>query len=153
MTARSCYSFDTNILVYAADEDAGRRHRIAIELIDRVDGTDFVLALQSLSEFFHVTVRKRLLSVADAMAIVKDLRGLCRIAAADEVALTDAMAAVRDHGLSFWDALLWATLRRAGCNLLVTEDLQDGRVLGGVRFVNPFGETVPQVLVEALGRD
>ena len=85
------------------------------------------------------------------MAIVKDLRGLCRIVAADEVALTDAMAAVRDHGISFWDALLWATLRRAGCNLLVTEDLQDGRILGGVRFVNPFGETLPQVLVEALG--
>ncbi len=119
--------------------------------MDKAGGADFVLALQSLAEFFHVTVRKRLLPVDDAMDVVQNLRRLCRIAAAVEVALTDAMAAVRDHGLSFWDGLLWATLRRAGCNLLVTEDLQDGRVLGGVRFVTPFGETLPQVLAEALG--
>lgn len=151
MTARSCYSFDTNILVYAFDRDAGRRHEIAADLIGRAGGADCVLALQSLSEFFHVTVRKRLLAVTDAIAIVNDLRGLCRVVAADEPALSEAMLAVRDHGMSFWDAMLWATLRRAGCTLLVTEDLQDGRVLGGVRFVSPFGEALPKALVDALG--
>ena len=52
--------------------------------------------------------------------------------------LTDAMRAVREHGLAFWDAMLWATVRRAGVSLLITEDFQDGRVLEGVCFVNPF---------------
>jgi predicted nucleic acid-binding protein len=52
--------------------------------------------------------------------------------------LDAAMRAVGEHRLSFWDAMLWATARRAGVRLLITEDLQDGRVLEGVRFVNPF---------------
>ncbi len=49
--------------------------------------------------------------------------------------LADAMRAVREHRLAFWDAMLWATARRAGVRPLVSEDLQDGRVLEGV---DPF---------------
>ena len=51
---------------------------------------------------------------------------------------TLALAAVGDHGRSFWDAMLWATAARAGVAAILSEDFQDGRVLGGVRFVNPF---------------
>jgi predicted nucleic acid-binding protein len=60
------------------------------------------------------------------------------VCAADEDDLDRAMRAVADHNLSFWDAMLWATARRAGCRLLLSEDFQDGRDLGGVLFVNPF---------------
>ena len=34
--------------------------------------------------------------------------------------------------------MLWATAKRAGCRMLFSEDLQDGRRLGDVLFVNPF---------------
>ncbi len=42
------------------------------------------------------------------------------------------------HGLSFWDALVWAAARENGVPVLNTEDCQAGRDLEGVRFVNPF---------------
>ena len=45
---------------------------------------------------------------------------------------------MQHHGLSFWDAMLWATASRAGCRMLFSEDLEDGRGLDGVLFVNPF---------------
>jgi predicted nucleic acid-binding protein len=60
------------------------------------------------------------------------------IVAADESDLATAVSAVQHHGLSFWDAMLWATASRAGCRMLFSEDLQDGRRLDGVLFVNPF---------------
>jgi predicted nucleic acid-binding protein len=60
------------------------------------------------------------------------------VVAADESDLSAAVRAVERHGISFWDAMLWATARRAGCRLLFSEDLQDGRHLDGVLFVNPF---------------
>jgi predicted nucleic acid-binding protein len=60
------------------------------------------------------------------------------VEAANELDLTMALDAVRDHKLSFWDAMLWATAARAGVTHLFSEDFQDGRVLGPVRFVNPF---------------
>jgi len=40
--------------------------------------------------------------------------------------------------MPYWDAQLWATARLNQVEVLLSEDFQDGRVLGGVRFVNPF---------------
>lgn len=48
------------------------------------------------------------------------------------------MQAARDNRLSFWDAMLWATARRIGVRVLISEDFQDGEILNGVRFVDPF---------------
>jgi predicted nucleic acid-binding protein len=44
----------------------------------------------------------------------------------------------QQHGLSFWDALAIEAARLAGATRLATEDLQDGRRLGGIRIENPF---------------
>ena len=45
---------------------------------------------------------------------------------------------VEHHNLSFWDAMQWAVAKQAGATLLLSEDLQHGRELEGVRFLNPF---------------
>jgi predicted nucleic acid-binding protein len=42
------------------------------------------------------------------------------------------------HSLSFWDALVIEAARRAGARRIVTEDLQAGRRIGGMRIENPF---------------
>lgn len=42
------------------------------------------------------------------------------------------------YSLSWWDALIVSAAQVSGCDLLLTEDLQAGQVLGGVRVVNPF---------------
>jgi len=63
----------------------------------------------------------------------------------------DAMDAVADHGWSFWDAMIWATAKRAGCRLLISEDGQNGRTLGGVTIVNPFLPSSSALLSQALG--
>jgi predicted nucleic acid-binding protein len=52
--------------------------------------------------------------------------------------------------MSFWDALLWATADRIGVRHLLTEDFQDGRMLGGVTFVNPFNGANARLLAEIL---
>jgi predicted nucleic acid-binding protein len=49
-----------------------------------------------------------------------------------------AIDAVENHKLSFWDAMLWATAKQAGVNILLSEDFQHGRALEGVSFRNPF---------------
>jgi predicted nucleic acid-binding protein len=44
----------------------------------------------------------------------------------------------RLYSLSFWDALIVNAARRAGCDRLMTEDLQSGQRIEGVEIVNPF---------------
>ena len=34
--------------------------------------------------------------------------------------------------------MIWATARRMGCSAVISEDMPDGRRLGGVEFINPF---------------
>jgi predicted nucleic acid-binding protein len=54
--------------------------------------------------------------------------------AAVQVALADAAAG----RASYWDALLVATAAEAGCTIILTEDMSDGAILGGLRIHNPF---------------
>ena len=138
MTVKGRFSLDTNILVYAADRDAGERHDRSRALLGQAARRDCVLTVQALAEFFHATTRKNLLPLARASTFVRNWLDVFQIVSADTVALVDAMDAVAEHRLSFWDAMLWATARQSGCSAILTEDMQDGRRLSGVEFINPF---------------
>ena len=150
MTAKARFSLDTNILVYAVDRDGGERHRRSVELVGRSARRDCVLTLQALAEFFHATTRKGLLAPSQAGDFVRDWLEVFEVAAANRAALVDAMNAVDEHRLSFWDALLWATVRQAGCSAVVTEDMQHGRRLGGVAFIDPFAADSATVMAPML---
>ena len=148
------FTLDTNVLVYAVDRSAGDRHLQAVALIHRLPGRDCVLTLQSLAELFRtLTSAKHGIPPARAADIVQQWRDTLPVVAADDACLTDAMDAVTHHGWSFWDAMIWATAKLHGCRLLLSEDGQAGRTLGGVTIVNPFAKGPQLLLDEALGRD
>ena len=42
------------------------------------------------------------------------------------------------HGFSIWDALIITMALKAQCRVLYSEDMQDGRVIDGLRIANPF---------------
>lgn len=134
------FTLDSNILVYALDGNAGDRHRMAARLIAQSPGLDCLLTLQAMAEFFFVVTRKAGMPMEDANAQIDDWRTLFPVRAADAGTLTRGIAAVRDHGLAFWDAMLWACAKEGGCKVVLSEDFQHGRILDGVRFHNPFIE-------------
>lgn len=138
MIVKGRFSLDTNVLVYAVDRDAGKHHEQSKELIGHAAQCDCVLTTQVLAEFFHVTTRKKLLEPSHASAFVHDWLEVFQVFSADYTALVNAMDAVNDHWLSFWDAMLWATALQSGCSAILSEDMQDGRRLNGVEFINPF---------------
>ena len=96
-----------------------------------------MLILQTLVEFYSVTTRKLKGRPDDMLRFLDRLRAVLAVHAADERDFDRATRGER-HGLSFWDAMLWATADRIGVRYLLTEDFQDARTLGGVTFVNPF---------------
>ena len=130
--------FDTNILLYADDADAGEKTGIARQLLRRsVSDRTGVVSTQVLQEFY-VNARKKLkLDGAAARARIEVYLGF------DVVTVTPALllAAVdlnRLDSISFWDALIIRAAEHAGCDTLYSEDLQEGRRYGPVRIVNPF---------------
>ena len=140
MTVKGRFSLDTNILIYAIDRDAGERHKRAKEIVARAALHDCVLTVQALAEFFHATTRKNLLAPSHAGTFVRDWIDVFRVVSATDTAFLNAIEGVEEHRLAFWDALLWATARQSGCSALISEDMQDGRRLGGVEIINPFAD-------------
>jgi predicted nucleic acid-binding protein len=65
-------TLDTDILFYAMDRDAGERHRLAMEIVDRVLVFDCVLTLQSLCEFYPAVTGKGKMPSKEAEAQIND---------------------------------------------------------------------------------
>ncbi|MDO8963259.1 MAG: hypothetical protein Q7W30_02075, partial [Coriobacteriia bacterium] len=71
-------------------------------------------------------------------ADLADLRETWPVLLVTDEVIADAVRGTIEHGMSFYDAQLWATARLSGIRVVLTEDFSDGRVVEGVRFVDPF---------------
>ena len=93
-----------------------------------------------LGEFFRVVTEKitRPLTPSEARLELERLAAAWPVLPITTPIVIEAARGVRDHRMSYWDAQLWATARLNQVDVVLSEDFQDGRVLDGVRFVNPF---------------
>jgi predicted nucleic acid-binding protein len=146
------FTLDTNVLLYAIEQQDDAKHRTAHDLVQRARSRDCIITLQTLGELFRALVGKFGRDPAEARAIVEEWRSAAPVVAASGADLVDAMDAVTGHSLLFWDAMLWVTAKRPGCRLLISEDGADGRALGGVTLINPFASPRAPMLLAALGR-
>ena len=132
-------TFDTNILVYASAAGHDAKAARASGLIARgMRAPACLLLLQTLAEFASVAIGKAGIPAANVRAIVAAWRAVLPVHPAEPDDLLAAIEAVRAHRLAFWDAMLWAGARRLGVRYFLSEDMQDGFGLDGVRFLNPF---------------
>jgi len=136
MSARSF--FDTNVLVYADDRATPSKQRRAIELVaEHRRARTPVLSQQVLQEYF-VTVTRKLQVEAPSARRKVELLAEFDVVSPD---VSDNLAAIdlhRIHGIKFWDALIVRSAKQAGCNVLLSEDMQGHREIDGIRIVNPF---------------
>lgn len=130
--------FDTNVLLYADDRGAGPRTRIARDLIrSHVQHRTAVISTQVLQEYY-VNARKKLNMDGGAARARVDLYSGLEVVEVSAALLLGAVNLHQLHSLSFWDALIVRAAEQAACELLYSEDLQDGRRFGKVQVVNPF---------------
>ncbi len=134
---------DTNVLVYADSGDAGDKQSLASTLIAQHlrEGVG-VISTQVLHEFVNAAIRKLALPLDLVRSRVR-LYSRFETVNASPAAIHDALDLHALHTISFWDALILQAARQSGCVQLLTEDLQAGAVIGGVRIVNPFDVPVP----------
>ncbi len=129
---------DTNVLVYADSADEPLRQRQAIDLIKRhrAEGSA-VLATHVLQEYANVALRKLGLQMPLLRSRL-DFYSRFELVPTTPDLISGALDLHALHGLSFYDALIVQAAIASGCEQVLTEDMQGGAVLGGVRLVNPF---------------
>ncbi len=131
---------DANVLVYAFDASAGAKQIVAERLLERLwDGETGCLSVQVLQEFFVTVTRKvaEPLSIDEAADRVREFAAW-KIFAPTAADVLAAITLLKQAQLSFWDAMVIEAAAQSGCDVLWTEDLNDGQLLRGVRIRNPF---------------
>lgn len=129
---------DTNVLIYADAADEPAKQRQAVSLISELRRTgDAVLSTQVLQEYVNVALRKLRLPPALIRERLAFYRRFDLVVTSPEL-----IAAALDlhvlRSISFYDALVVQAAVAGGCQRVLSEDLQHGATLGGVRIVNPF---------------
>lgn len=128
--------FDTNILVYA--QETGAKATVAQNLIDQGGA----ISAQVLNELANVLNKKLGRTWDDVELVLDDAdNALGPALPLTSHANRTARAFARQHGLSFYDALIVASATEAGCDTLYSEDFQHGRRYGSLVVVNPFSGT------------
>ena len=132
--------FDTNIFIYSDDMSTPVKQARAIQLITEYRRANLlVVSMQVLQEYYAAVTRKLGVDPETAQQKVQILTR-ARVVRFVE---SDVIAAIELHRLnrvSFWDAMIIHAARLAGAELLFSEDLQHGAMLGGVRIENPFSQ-------------
>ena len=142
-------ALDSNILIYAEIEPDTEKGMRAADLILRV-ARDGVLPAQVLGEFLRFVQRRVPDSFDEATRQARLYRSVFITPPTTDAIIDTASALARAHGLQLWDCVICAASADARAKVLLTEDMQDGRILDGLRLINPFAEANAMTIDDLL---
>lgn len=134
------FFIDTNLLIYARDSREPAKQAIAMDWMRRCwRDRNGRLSYQVLQEYY-VNVTCKLRPGLPDMLARQDVRNLLawRPVHTDGLLLDASWGLMDRYALSWWDAQIVAAARRAECSTLLSEDMQHGLEIDGLRIVNPF---------------
>ena len=133
---------DTNVLVYPFDMSEPARREVAISRLNHErELGGLVVSTQVLQELYVALTRGR--APISSPELAEDaVRAATRLAVVqvDPSLVLAAISGARRWQVSFWDALILGAAVSAGCEVVLSEDLNHGQVYGGVRVEDPFRE-------------
>lgn len=145
---------DSNILVYLAGTakvpaDKPKIERTRVVVGSLAESATIVAPAQALGELFVVMCRSGMPKVEARRTILEYAEGLI-VPASSQTTMAMALDLAVDHQLQLWDALILCAAAEAGCELLLSEDMQNGFVARGVTIANPLAQTLHPKLKAVL---
>ena len=131
---------DTNVFVYLYDSDSPDKQARARALLERLSLSDTLFVSTQVLQEFYVTVTRKFatrLTEDEILLATQTLSTLPVVRVSVEM-IFSAIDLVRRLQFSFWDGLILQAALKAGCTLLISEDLQHGQRIGNLRIENPF---------------
>lgn len=128
---------DTNVLIYAHLEEPGDpRHDRAARLL--AGTTRFVISTQVLAEYSARLLRQKIRD-ADIFRNIEAFLARYEVRSVTPEIVAGAWGIRQRYGFSYWDSQIIASALEAGCEVLYSEDLQDGqRIEKRLSVVNPL---------------
>jgi predicted nucleic acid-binding protein len=111
---------DTNVLIYWVDDST------RADTVEKLLAGDSVISVQVLNEFANVLRRKRAMPLADVKVLCDTLIDTCEVHDLSVRTHQAALALMAKYSLSLFDANVVAAAILSGCEVLYSEDMQDG---------------------------
>lgn len=133
---------DTNILVYLFDKSEKEKQTKVKKLIsDLLPQTRMFVSVQVINEFINVTSKKIAapISPAQQKEIIEFINDIFIVTPLNVDTTLSALEISQKYKLSFWDSLIISSALENKCNVLYSEDMQNGfSVYNKIKIVNPF---------------
>lgn len=127
---------DSNIIIYTYSATELNKQQISRDIISNADS---FISTQVLQEVSNILMRKLKLNYEVAIAAIKECRQNSQLHINTDITIIQACEIVDRYGFSFYDSLIISAALECNCNLLYSEDLQNGQlVLGKLTIINPF---------------
>lgn len=139
---------DTNVFVYARQVRAAQKQPVAAQWIDRLWREQIGrTSIQVLNECYAVLTRATRLAPSPTLVwdYVRSLLAWNPQPVNADV-LIRAFEIEQRHRLDWWDCLIVAAAQSQGCGVLLTEDMRNRAVYGGVTVRNPFAMAASEEL-------
>jgi predicted nucleic acid-binding protein len=135
------FFLDTNIFVYSFDVNSPKKSARARKLIrGAIESRGGIVSYQVVQEFFNVALRrfsKPMTSIDAEQYLSTTFRPLLSVHSSQALYGEALRIAARFH-LPWYDSLIVASAIEGQCEILYSEDFQDGQQFGSVRISNPF---------------
>ncbi len=129
---------DTNVLVYAQNDKEIEKQLICRKVLSSlIEKSLLVISTQVMQEYFNVATQKLGLE----KLYVKRTIEMFDVYETINVKPSIIFQAIDIHilnPLSFWDSLIISAAKSANCSMVLTEDMNDGQIIEGVKIQNPF---------------
>ncbi len=128
---------DTNVLLYFLSSDAAKADKA--ESLLRLGP---VISIQVLNETVNVLLRKMRMPWPDITEFTDVIRSLCTVAPVTISTFEHGIVISRKYMLSFYDSMIVSAALLSGCDILYSENMQDGlRIDNKILLRNPFKDT------------
>ena len=129
---------DTNILIYCYSIDENEKQKKALELIDKHSGNSLI-STQVINELSNVLFKKFKLSSAEIENTILEVDNYIDIVNFTLTTQIKALKIKDKYKLQFYDSLIIATAIEINCNILYSEDMQNGLQIEKIlTIINPF---------------
>jgi len=129
---------DTNIVIYSYSEDEVEKFEIANRLLEEYEN-QIIISTQVINELSNTLFRKFRLNAEEVEAVVLELNNNFPIVNFTLQTQLKAIEIKERYQLQFYDSLILATALENGCNIVYSEDMQNGQVIDNrLTIINPI---------------
>jgi predicted nucleic acid-binding protein len=122
---------DSNVWLYLFLQDSDKKYKTVAEYLkyNNLNST-FIITYQVINEVSNILLKNKYSEIK----IKENIDFLFKICTIQEFTKDIIMAASsirQNYSFSFWDSILVGSALFSNCNMLISEDMQDGLIING----------------------